>query len=122
MQQYAVLMGMSGAGLTNGLYLPPGAVVIQLVPYPFRVQLDVGGLAELLGAGDRGYMEWRNKHSDLTDYETGDTVVTVAELVDVARAALDQFVERRRSKNGRRRALERHADAVREFQRAHDEL
>ena len=33
MQKYTVLVGVNGAGLMNGLYLPPHAVAVQLVPY-----------------------------------------------------------------------------------------
>jgi len=92
MQKYAVLIGMNGAGLTNGLYLPPGGVVIQLVPYPFRLELNNVSFGELLrGGGGGGYIEWRNQHANLTVYNNGNTVVTVSELVNIVREALDMF-------------------------------
>jgi len=92
MQKYAVLIGMNGAGLTNGLYLPPGSVVIQLVPHPYRLQVNHVAFGELLrGGAGGGYLEWQNKHANLTDFQHGDTVVTVSEILDIARQALDMF-------------------------------
>jgi len=91
-QKYRVLIGMNGAGLTNGLYLPPGGVVIQLLPHPYRLQLNYDEFAELLrGGAGGGYIEWHNKHANLTDHDSGDTVVTVSEVVDLARQALKMF-------------------------------
>ena len=100
MQKYAVLIGMNGAGLTNGLYMPPGGVVIQLVPYAFRVQLNNVKFGELLrGGAGGGYIEWHNRHANLTVYNNGNTVVTVSELVDIAREALDMFESTRRRRS-----------------------
>jgi protein O-GlcNAc transferase len=88
MQHYTVLIGMNGAGLTNGLYLPPGGVTIQLVPA--GLDLNVRQFGELLrsGAGG-GYMEW---HSGAAEEGisgiVGDTVVDVQELVAMTRKAL----------------------------------
>jgi len=97
MQNYAVVMGMNGAGLTNGLYLPPGGVVVQLVPHPYRLQLNSVEFGVLLrGGAGGGYLEWHNGHANLTDYRSGDTVVTVSEIVDVARKALEMFETARR--------------------------
>ena len=48
---------MNGAGLINALYLRPGAVAVQLVPFGRRVNFDEFGL--ILRA--RGpYLEWHN--------------------------------------------------------------
>jgi len=102
MQKYAVLIGMNGAGLTNGLYLPPGGVVIQLVPHRYRLQVNNVAFGELLrGGAGGGYLEWHNKHANLTDYQHGDTVVAVSEIVDIARRALDMFesAQRRQAKD-----------------------
>ena len=77
MQNYSILVGMNGAGLTNGLYLPPGGVVIQLVPYPYRVSVNNLALGELLrGGAGGGYTEWRNEHADLTVYDPSSSVAT----------------------------------------------
>jgi len=92
MQKYAVLVGMSGAGLTNGLYLRPGGVVVQIVPHPYRLQLNTVEFGELLrGGAGGGYMEWHNQYANLTDYQHGNTNVTVSELIDVVQQALDEF-------------------------------
>ena len=97
MQKYAVLIGMNGAGLTNGLYLPPGGVVVQLVPHPYRLQVNSVAFGELLrGGAGGGYLEWHNKHANLTDYQHGDTVVTVSEVMVIAQQALNLFVSARR--------------------------
>jgi len=89
MQKYAVLIGMNGAGLTNGLYLPPGGVVVQLVPRPYRLQVNNVEFGELLrGGAGGGYLEW---HANVTDYQNGDTIVTVSEIIDVAQQALGMF-------------------------------
>ncbi len=37
MQQYSVLVGVVGAGMMNGLYLPPYGVAVQIVPYKITV-------------------------------------------------------------------------------------
>ena len=39
MQKYTVLIGVNGAGLMNGLYLPPHGVAVQLVPYNSSVSI-----------------------------------------------------------------------------------
>jgi len=97
MQKYAVLIGMNGAGLTNGLYLPPGGVVVQLVPHPYRLQVNHVAFGELLrGGAGGGYLEWHNKQAHLTDYQHGDTVVSVPEMRDIAQQALNMFESARR--------------------------
>ena len=101
MQNYAVLIGMNGAGLTNGLYLPPGGVVVQLVPHPYRLQVNNVAFGELLQAGaGGGYIEWHNNHANLTGYDTGDTVVTTSEVVNIVKKALDIFEVTRRHQSG----------------------
>ena len=40
MQKYTVLAGVNGAGLMNGLYLPPFSVAVQLVPYNASVCIN----------------------------------------------------------------------------------
>ncbi|KAK6179932.1 hypothetical protein SNE40_012179 [Patella caerulea] len=90
-QSYTVLIGMNGAGLTNALYLPPGAVAIQMVPY--KAQVNFAEFAKLLKA--RGpYLEWHNKHEHLSvanhngDHSQGDTIVNVKEFVTLVKEAL----------------------------------
>ena len=97
MQKYAVLIGMNGAGLTNGLYLPSGGVVIQLVPHQSKVVLNNVAFGELLRGGAGGsYLEWCAPHANLTVNRLGDTVVAVSEVIDIARRALDMFESARR--------------------------
>jgi len=97
MQNYAVLIGMNGAGLTNGLYLPPGGVVVQLVPHPHQIEVNNVAFGELLrGGAGGGYIEWRNQHENLTLNSRGDTIVTISEVVNIARQALDMFETVRR--------------------------
>uniref|UniRef100_A0A4Q8K6M3 U10-Liphistoxin-Lth1a_1 n=1 Tax=Liphistius thaleban TaxID=1905330 RepID=A0A4Q8K6M3_9ARAC len=91
-QEYNVLIGMNGAGLINGLFLPKTSVAVQLVPY--KAQLNVNEYANLLKA--RGpYLEWHNSHPELNHpapddpfKNASDTVVDVNEFVDMVSKAL----------------------------------
>lgn len=102
MQRYSVLVGVNGAGLMNGLYLPPYAVVVQMVPYKAVVNFREFGL--LLKA--RGpYMEWHNTHENLTRTSPGDkynnnadTIVDVEEFKKVAYEAVQLANKTRRSR------------------------
>jgi protein O-GlcNAc transferase len=90
MQQYTVLIGMNGAGLTNGLYLPPGGVVIQLVPS--GIQLNSREFGQLLqGGAGGGYLEWVNWRESGTVNRSGDTYVEVGEVVELVRKALAMY-------------------------------
>ena len=94
MQNYTVLIGMNGAGLTNGLYLPPGGVVIQLVP--IGLDLNNREFGELLkGGAGGGYLEWKNRYADRTSRPSGDTIVDIDELLEMVHQALD-MVDRSR--------------------------
>ncbi|XP_013403104.1 protein O-linked-mannose beta-1,4-N-acetylglucosaminyltransferase 2-like isoform X1 [Lingula anatina] len=62
-QNYAVLIGMNGAGLMNGIFLPEGSVAVQLVPY--NASLNFKQFGEILKARG-GYLEWHNSHKELT--------------------------------------------------------
>lgn len=92
MQRYSVLVGVNGAGLMNGLYLPPYGVVVQIVPYKAVVNFREFGL--LLKA--RGpYVEWHNTHENLTRTAPGDkynnnanTIVHIDEFKKVAYEAV----------------------------------
>lgn len=100
MQQYTVLIGMNGAGLTNGLYLPPGGVVIQLVPSKFHLDLNNVEFGRLLrGGGGGGYLEWINSQNNLTINTTGDTIVNVDEVVTLVRDAVKMYDTARQSSN-----------------------
>ncbi len=82
--QLTVLVGVNGAGLMNGIYLPPDAVSIQLAPY--KTDLNVHEFGEFLKV--RGpYLEWWNTHPN-NSFELGsssntNTYVHVQEFVDV---------------------------------------
>jgi protein O-GlcNAc transferase len=90
MQQYTVLIGMNGAGLTNGLYLPPGGVVIQLVPS--GIQLNSREFGQLLqGGAGGGYLEWVNRLENGTINGSGDTYVDVGEVVELVRKAVAAY-------------------------------
>jgi hypothetical protein len=59
MNQLTALVGVNGAGLSNGLYLPEGAVSVQLVPFGADVNWkEFGDLLKIRGP----YLEWFNKH------------------------------------------------------------
>lgn len=99
MQKYTVLIGMNGAGLTNGLYLPPGGVAIQLVPS--GLDLNFRKFGELLqGGGGGGYLEWHNSRHNMTVNKQGDTYVDVLEVVDLVRQAMVMYKEARRTAHG----------------------
>lgn len=90
MQTYTVLIGMNGAGLTNGLYLPPGGIVIQLVPS--KLQLNNREFGRLLqGGGGGGYLEWINTQENKTVNRGGDTIVDVDEIVKLAHQAVSMY-------------------------------
>jgi len=95
MQTFTVLIGMNGAGLTNGLYLPPGGVVIQLVPS--TLQLNNREFGTLLqGGGGGGYLEWINTHADKTVNRGGDTFVDIDEIIELVRKAVSMYDNARR--------------------------
>lgn len=52
MQNYTVIIGMNGAGLTNAIYRAPGAVAIQLSPRrgSNQPQFNIEEFASLLRA------------------------------------------------------------------------
>ncbi|ESP05688.1 hypothetical protein LOTGIDRAFT_228161 [Lottia gigantea] len=90
-QQYSVLIGMNGAGLMNAIYLPPGSVTIQLVPY--KAEVDHKKQAAIYSA--RGpYLEWHNEHEDKVSlsnpgsYSQADTEVDVEEFLALVKKAL----------------------------------
>ncbi|XP_023241449.1 protein O-linked-mannose beta-1,4-N-acetylglucosaminyltransferase 2-like [Centruroides sculpturatus] len=92
-QEYSVLVGINGAGLTNALYLPESSVAVQLVPY--KAQLNVDEFATLLKA--RGpYLQWDNTHSELNSptksdpFNNGsDTIVHKQEFIKIIKKALE---------------------------------
>ena len=94
MQQFTVLVGFHGGELINSLYMPPGAVTIQLVPYGAQ-SLNTEKYASILRAHGP-YLEWHNKHErnsrpnqiDDMDNSLADTVVNVEEFVELLKQAL----------------------------------
>ncbi|XP_046574394.1 alpha-1,3-arabinosyltransferase XAT3-like isoform X2 [Haliotis rubra] len=91
-QEYSVFVGMNGAGLMNGLFLSPGAVTVQLVP--FRADVNFKEFGVLLR--NRGpYLEWHNEHAELSQelpndpyHGQSDTTVKVAEFIELIKKAL----------------------------------
>ena len=104
MRKYSTLIGMNGAGLINGLFLPQGGVNVQLVPY--KAQLNFVEFGSLLSA--RGpYLEWHNQHENLNRDVPGDkyhgqadTIVNVDEFIElvkkVLRTGLNAELEKRK--------------------------
>ncbi len=92
MSHYTVVAGINGAGLMNGIYLPPHGVVIQLVPYEAHVNhVQYGELLKARGP----YMIWHNSHKDLHRTIQGDsynnkpdTILHVGEWKDLIKQAL----------------------------------
>ena len=96
---FSVLVGMQGAGMSNALYLRPGAVVV--VMYQFGAQYDL--FSELLRP--RGpYLTWTNAHernsvcNRTVDRfcDSPDTLVDEQEFVALMRKALKMLVARDR--------------------------
>lgn len=100
MQKYTVLIGMNGAGLMNGIYLPPHGVSIQLIPYKSPLNHKMYG--EILFA--RGpYLSWENTrkmHHHPVEGDSGnnrpDTYVHVGEFRDLVLKALDMVSDARK--------------------------
>ena len=92
MSDYDVTIGMNGAGLMNGIYLPPHGTIVQLVPYEAKLNFVMYG--ELLAA--RGpYLVWHNTHEELTrahphDTHRGqsDTFVHTKEFIELTQKAI----------------------------------
>lgn len=84
---FTVIAGMNGAGLTNCLFLPTGAVAIQLVPFN-ATNLNFKEFGTLLKS--RGhYLEWHSTDPDSCilqgsgSFENADTIVNSNEFVGV---------------------------------------
>ena len=94
MRQCTVLVGFHGGELINSLYMPPGAVTIQLVPYG-ATSLDTEKYARILRAHGP-YLEWHNRHEQNSrpnqmedaDNSLADTVVHVEDFVELLKQAL----------------------------------
>jgi protein O-GlcNAc transferase len=100
-QRFTVLVGMNGAGLMNAIYLPEGAVAIQLAPYN-ATQLNVNEFGKVLKS--RGpYMEWRNTHAEKSSStreadpfnSQADSEVDVAEFIELIQEALRTGINRK---------------------------
>ena len=64
-----VLIGVNGAGLINGLFLPPHAVAMQIIPWESKLNHDE--FARVLRS--RGpYTEWTNKWKENAIFPSGD--------------------------------------------------
>lgn len=73
-----VLLGVHGAGLTNMVYLPEGAVVVQVVPLGGLEWIARGSFGEPAGGMNVTYMEYRvsEEESSLVEvYGRGDRVI-----------------------------------------------
>jgi hypothetical protein len=77
-----VLIGMHGAGLTNLLWLPPGAGVIELMPSPEGVPLTYANMAMWLG---RRYAAWRHQPASAAPARRGKDIPELG--VDAAAVA-----------------------------------
>jgi len=82
---FTVIAGINGAGLTNCLFLPAGAVAIQLVPFN-ATNLNYKQFGILLKS--RGhYLEWHSSDSDSSikppggSFENADTIVNSNQFV-----------------------------------------
>ena len=89
---FTVIAGVNGAGLTNCLFLPPGAVAIQLVPFN-ATNLNFKQFGTLLkSTGD--YLEWHctNPEGSIQGaagtFENADTIVDSDEFVGLLLRAL----------------------------------
>ena len=89
---YTIIAGINGAGLTNCLFRPTGAVAIQLVPYN-ATNLNFKEFAALLKS--RGhYLEWHSTDPESSimgaakSFENADTVVNSDEFVGLLFRAL----------------------------------
>ena len=89
---FTIIAGMNGAGLTNCLFLPTGAVAIQLVPFN-ATNLNFKEFETLLKS--RGhYLEWHSTDPDSSimgaagSFENADTIVNSDEFVGLLFQAL----------------------------------
>lgn len=101
MQQFTILVGFHGGELLNSLYMPVGAVTIQLVPYNAK-SLDTEKYARVLRTHGP-YLEWHNQQEknsrpnqvDDTDNRLADTLVPVEEFVQLVKQALNLGINSR---------------------------
>jgi len=89
---FTVIAGINGAGLTNCLFLPTGAVAIQLVPFN-ATNLNYKDFGILLKS--RGhYLEWHSSDSESSikppdgGFENADTIVNSNQFVTTLVKAL----------------------------------
>lgn len=111
MQSYTILVGVNGAGLTNGLYLPSYAVAIQIVPYKAEVNYrEFGALLKTRGS----YLEWHNPHENLSrplsHEKYNNSPDTIVHVEDFKRVIYEALVMVQKSKY----ALEKEAKKSRE--------
>ncbi|XP_074290823.1 xylan glycosyltransferase MUCI21-like isoform X1 [Silene latifolia] len=73
-----IMLGAHGAGLTNGLFLPTGAVMIQMVPLGLNWASDnyFGEPAPGIGLKYIRYKIWRNETSLYEKYGPNDPIVS----------------------------------------------
>ena len=92
---------MNGAGLMNAIYLPDGAVAIQLAPYN-ATQINIDEFGRVLKS--RGpYLEWRNTHAEKSHsnrrhdpYNSqADTEVDIPEFIELIQEALRTGINRK---------------------------
>lgn len=94
MRKFTVLVGFHGAELLNALYMSPGSVTIQLVPYNAR-NLPIATYAELLRANGP-YLEWQNGNERMSrpnqvndkDNSFSDTLLDTDDISDLVESAL----------------------------------
>lgn len=89
---FTIIAGINGAGLTNCLFLPTGAVAIQLVPFN-ATNLNFKEFEVLLKS--RGhYLEWHSTDPESSiqgtagTFENADTIVDSDEFVGLLLQAL----------------------------------
>ncbi|XP_014665297.1 PREDICTED: uncharacterized protein LOC106807479 [Priapulus caudatus] len=103
-QKYDILVGMNGAGLMNAIFRREGSVAVQLVPYE-ATQLNFGDFGTLLKA-QGPYLEWHNKHKELTKSGVGDsrrnsqadTIVHVQEFVTLIQNSIELYQDYQKSR------------------------
>ena len=96
---FTIIAGINGAGLTNCLFLPTGAVAMQLVPYN-ATSLNIKEFEALLKS--RGhYLEWHATDPESSiqggagTFENADTIVNNDEFVQLLFEALIVGINRK---------------------------
>lgn len=101
MQQFTILLGFHGAELLSAIYMPEGAVTIQLIPYSAKL-LPTQEYAQILQAVGP-YLEWQNRNERMSrpnqvgdrDNSLADTILNTDDIADLVKQAMRLGINRK---------------------------